>query len=173
MEGHFETQRGQPLILSAGPTCSPRRRATPSRCRRLGSYILTHDWNGEVKGLKAWPRAERPNSPIVFWSFRIMVGVGVLMVLLGPVSLAARARGACTTAAAARFAVLMGRRASCRAGGLDHHRGRPPALYRLRPAAHRQIRSRRSTRQASAPRCWPSSSSTSPCSAPAPSTSCG
>jgi cytochrome d ubiquinol oxidase subunit I len=50
---------------------------------RLGSFILTHDWDGEVKGLKAWPRDDRPNSLILFWSFRIMVGIGALMVLAG------------------------------------------------------------------------------------------
>ena len=76
---------------------------------KLGSLILTHDWNGEVKGLKAWPRAERPNAPIVFWSFRIMVGIGVLMVLLGAVEpVAALARRLYDSGLLLRLAVLMG-----------------------------------------------------------------
>jgi cytochrome d ubiquinol oxidase subunit I len=76
---------------------------------KLGSYILTHDWEGEVKGLKAWPRPERPNSPIVFWSFRIMVGIGVLMVLTGLWSLVQRMRGRLyDSAMLLRLTVLMG-----------------------------------------------------------------
>ena len=47
-----------------------------------------------MKGLKAWPRNERPNSTILFWSFRIMVGLGVLMILVGAWSLWLRFRAA-------------------------------------------------------------------------------
>ena len=50
---------------------------------KLSSLILTHDLNGEVKGLKAWPKEDRPPVLGVFWSFRIMVGLGVLMILTG------------------------------------------------------------------------------------------
>ncbi len=60
---------------------------------RLGSFILTHDWDGELKGLKAWPRDERPRAELVFWTFRIMVGIGVLMVVIGLWSAWARWRG--------------------------------------------------------------------------------
>ena len=54
---------------------------------KLSSLILTHDWNGEVKGLKAWPKEERPPVLPVFWSFRIMVGLGLLMILTGVTAL--------------------------------------------------------------------------------------
>ena len=50
---------------------------------KLSSLILTHDLDGEVKGLKEWPKEERPPVAWVFWSFRIMVGVGVLMIVTG------------------------------------------------------------------------------------------
>jgi cytochrome d ubiquinol oxidase subunit I len=50
---------------------------------RLSSLILTHDLNGEVRGLKAWPKDERPPVVWVFWAFRIMVGLGLLMSLTG------------------------------------------------------------------------------------------
>jgi cytochrome d ubiquinol oxidase subunit I len=53
----------------------------------LGSLILTHTWNGEIRGLKSFAPEDRPNSLIVFWSFRIMVGLGLLMILLAAVSL--------------------------------------------------------------------------------------
>ena len=95
MEGHFETQArraADPVRLARHGR--PRRRAMPSRCRKLGSLILTHDWDGEVKGLKAWPPADRPNALIVFWSFRIMVGIGVLMLAARPVEPVARAGAA-------------------------------------------------------------------------------
>jgi cytochrome d ubiquinol oxidase subunit I len=59
---------------------------------KLGSLILTHDWNGTVRGLKEWPPAERPNAAVLFWSFRVMVGIGVIMALVGLWSLALRAR---------------------------------------------------------------------------------
>jgi cytochrome d ubiquinol oxidase subunit I len=83
MEGHWDTRRGQPLILFGWPDMAAETTRFAVEVPKLGSYILTHDWNGEVKGLKAWPRQERPNSLIVFWSFRIMVGIGFLMVLAG------------------------------------------------------------------------------------------
>jgi cytochrome d ubiquinol oxidase subunit I len=48
----------------------------------IGSLILTHDLNGEVRGLKEWAPQDRPPVRIVFWSFRIMVGIGVAMLLI-------------------------------------------------------------------------------------------
>ena len=50
---------------------------------KLSRLILTHELDGEVKGLKEWPRDERPPVAGVFWSFRIMVGIGTLMVITG------------------------------------------------------------------------------------------
>jgi cytochrome d ubiquinol oxidase subunit I len=96
MEGHWETKAGQPLILLGWPDMAAETTRYAVEIPRLGSFILTHDWNGEVKGLKAWPRTDRPNSTIVFWTFRIMVGLGALMVLLGFWSLWLRWRGRLT-----------------------------------------------------------------------------
>ena len=56
------------------------------------SLILTHEWNGTVRGLTSWPAADRPNALIVFWSFRIMVGLGFAMLALGGFSLWLRYR---------------------------------------------------------------------------------
>jgi len=44
---------------------------------------LTHDWDGEVRGLKSFPPEDRPNPIIPFFSFRIMVGIGFIMIALG------------------------------------------------------------------------------------------
>jgi cytochrome d ubiquinol oxidase subunit I len=48
----------------------------------LASLILTHRFDGRVPGLKDWPPDDRPPSAIIFWSFRVMVGIGVLMLLV-------------------------------------------------------------------------------------------
>jgi cytochrome d ubiquinol oxidase subunit I len=93
MEGHWETQRGAPLILFGLPDDDAEITRFALEIPKLGSFILTHDWEGEVQGLKAWPREERPPSVIVFWSFRVMVGLGFAMVALGFWSLVTRLRG--------------------------------------------------------------------------------
>ncbi len=93
MEGHFETQEGAPLILFGLPDMEEERTRYAVSVPKLGSLILTHDWDGEVRGLKSWPPEDRPNAPILFWSFRIMVGLGVLMALLGAWSLLRRLQG--------------------------------------------------------------------------------
>lgn len=87
MEGHFETRRGAPLILFGMPDMQAEETRYALEIPKLGSLILTHDWNGEVKGLKEWPRADRPFAPVVFWSFRIMVGIGLLMLAFGAASI--------------------------------------------------------------------------------------
>ena len=108
MEGHWETRAGQPLILVGWPSMAAETTYYTVELPKVGSLILTHDWNGTVKGLKAWPPQERSNATIVFWSFRIMVGIGVLMVLVGVWSLLQRYRRQLTASAVLlRFAVLM------------------------------------------------------------------
>ena len=92
MEGHFETRAGAPLILFGLPDMREERTRYAVEIPKLGSLILTHDWNGTVRGLKEWPPAERPNAALLFWSFRVMVGLGVAMVLTGVWSLALRVR---------------------------------------------------------------------------------
>jgi cytochrome d ubiquinol oxidase subunit I len=49
----------------------------------LGALVLTHTWNGAIKGLKDFPPQDRPYAPVVFWAFRIMVGLGLLMAAAG------------------------------------------------------------------------------------------
>lgn len=93
MEGHYETQRGAPLVLFGWPDNEAAETKYAIEIPKLGSLILTHDWEGELKGLKAFPREDWPPTPVVFWSFRIMVGLGLLMALLGFASLYCRWRG--------------------------------------------------------------------------------
>jgi cytochrome d ubiquinol oxidase subunit I len=109
MEGHWETQRGAPLILLGLPDMQAETTRYEVSVPGLGSLILTHDWHGEVRGLKSWPAADRPHSPTVFWSFRIMVAIGAAMILVGLSSLLLRARGRlATTPWFLRIAIAMG-----------------------------------------------------------------
>ncbi len=93
MEGHFETQRGAPLILFGLPNAEQERVDYQLAIPGLSSLILTHDWNGELQGLKAWPVRDRPNVMLVFWSFRVMIGLGFAMLGVGMISLWLRWRG--------------------------------------------------------------------------------
>jgi cytochrome d ubiquinol oxidase subunit I len=86
MEGLWETQRGAPLKLFGWPDQGQERTRYTIEIPKLSSLILTHSLDGEVKGLKEWPADERPPVAWVFWSFRVMVGVGVLMVITGAVA---------------------------------------------------------------------------------------
>ena len=92
MEGHFETRAGAPLLLFGLPDMQEQRTNYAVEIPKLGSLILTHDWNGTVQGLEEWPLAEQPNAPLLFWSFRVMVGCGIAMVLTGIWSLVLRLR---------------------------------------------------------------------------------
>lgn len=109
MEGHFETRKGAPLILFGMPDMEAEETRYALEIPKLGSLILTHELDGEIKGLKAWPKEERPYAPIVFWSFRVMVGLGFAMMGLGLWSLWLRYRGTLYDAPwMHRAALLMG-----------------------------------------------------------------
>ncbi|WP_020594579.1 cytochrome ubiquinol oxidase subunit I [Kiloniella laminariae] len=108
MEGHFETRKGAPLILFGVPNMQDETVDYALEIPKLGSLILTHDLDGEIRGLKEWSREDRPNALIVFWSFRLMVGLGFLMAGLGIWSLYQRCRGKLfDTSLMFRFSVLM------------------------------------------------------------------
>ncbi len=89
MEGLWETENGAPLVLFALPDEELESNRYAIELPKIASLILTHDLNGEVKGINEFPGAHPPVVP-VFWSFRIMVGTGFLMLLiawLGVISL--------------------------------------------------------------------------------------
>lgn len=83
MEGLWETQRGAPLKLFGWPDPEAETTRYSLDIPKLSSLILTHDLDGEVRGLKDWPKNERPPAAAVFWAFRCMVGLGLLMILTG------------------------------------------------------------------------------------------
>ena len=109
MEGDFETMSGTPLILFGLPNSQTGKVDYEVSIPHLGAMILTHDWNGIVKGLNSFPPEDRPPVAVVFWSFRIMVAIGVAMLGLGLWSLWLRSRSQLYSASwMQRFAVLMG-----------------------------------------------------------------
>ena len=93
MEGHFTSHPdGAPLILFGLPD---QERATVDasiEIPKLSSLILKHGLNEPLAGLDTIPREDWPPVPVVFWSFRVMVGLGTLMVLLGVWALTQRLR---------------------------------------------------------------------------------
>jgi len=90
MEGHYETHQGAPLILFGIPDDTAETTHFAIEIPKLGSFILAHDWDAEIKGLKEWAPDERPPALIPFFTFRIMVGIGLLMLVVGLWSLWAR-----------------------------------------------------------------------------------
>jgi len=78
MEGLWETERGAPLVLFGLPNKETKTNDYAIQVPKLASLILTHDPDGELKGLNEFEGNHPPVAP-VFWGFRIMVGTGLLM----------------------------------------------------------------------------------------------
>src|SRR5690554_7390811 len=93
MEGNWETSSHVPLLLFAIPDQEAQTNHFEIGIPSLASMILTHEWDGVVPGLKDVPREEQPPVAIVFWSFRVMVGLGMLMILFAVTGLVLRAGG--------------------------------------------------------------------------------
>jgi cytochrome d ubiquinol oxidase subunit I len=87
MEGLWDTTRGAPLKLFGLPDQEEETTKYALEIPKITSLILTHDLDGEVKGLKEWPKEDRPPVAWVFWTFRIMVGIGMLMIATGLIAL--------------------------------------------------------------------------------------
>lgn len=92
IEGHWENVPGKasPLVLFGWPDMVEEKNHFEVAIPDLGSLILRHSWTEQIPALKDFSTADRPNSTIVFWTFRVMVGLGLLMILLSLFSLWAR-----------------------------------------------------------------------------------
>lgn len=94
MEGHFKSYpEGAPFIILGIPDQEAGEMKYALEIPNVSSLLLEHSLSAPIKGLDAVPREQWPNVGIVFWSFRIMMGLGFLMLLLGLWSLYARYRG--------------------------------------------------------------------------------
>ena len=111
IEGHWQNHPGEgvPLILFGWPDMQAETTRWKIEIPRAGSLLLTHSWDGTIPALKDFPRADRPNSTVVFWTFRVMVGLGVLMILLALLGLWLRRGGRLYRSRwFLRFALVMG-----------------------------------------------------------------
>jgi cytochrome d ubiquinol oxidase subunit I len=94
LEGDYESHpNGAPLYLFGWPNDRTQHLDYAIGIPKAGSLILKHDPDAPLAGLDTIPDDEQPPAAIVFWSFRIMVGLGLLMFALGLLSLWARWRG--------------------------------------------------------------------------------
>lgn len=94
MEGHFESyDHGAPLVLLGWPDEAEGRMLFPVEIPKASSLILKHALDAPLKGLDSVDRKDWPPVAVVFWAFRVMVGLGVLMLALGVLGLWARLRG--------------------------------------------------------------------------------
>src|SRR5215510_268773 len=82
IEARWDTERRVPLTLFAIPSDKAARNYFAIEVPWVGSLILTHDLDGEVKGLKDFPADQRPPVAIPFFAFRVMVGCAVVMLAL-------------------------------------------------------------------------------------------
>ncbi|MGY3605810.1 MULTISPECIES: cytochrome ubiquinol oxidase subunit I [unclassified Bradyrhizobium] len=110
MEGHYQSHKdGAPLILFGWPNQTAGRVDFAVEIPKLGSVILKHSPTAPMDGLDTVPRENWPPVPITFWSFRIMVGLGFLMMGLGLLSAWMRWRGQLYSSRFLHgFAMLMG-----------------------------------------------------------------
>lgn len=81
MESVWHTEKGAPLILFAVPDQKTQSNLFSIEIPHAASLILRHDYNAEIKGLNEFPDAHPPVKPL-FYGFRIMVGMGMLMLLV-------------------------------------------------------------------------------------------
>ena len=81
IEAVWEAEKGAALTLFGMPNEETRTTDYAIKVPKLGALILTHDIDGEIKGLSEFEGLHPPVAA-VFWSFRIMVGVGMLMLLV-------------------------------------------------------------------------------------------
>lgn len=90
MEGHWhkaEAGEGVPLVLFAWPDNEAETNHFSLEIPHLASLILTHSMEGDIPALSSVPKEDRPNVPLVFWSFRVMVALGMAMIALAWIGL--------------------------------------------------------------------------------------
>jgi cytochrome d ubiquinol oxidase subunit I len=83
MEGHWDGTKPAELLLFAWPDARAEKNHAEIGIPHLASLIITHDPNGLFPGLKEFPREDRPPVLPVFFAFRVMVGIGVVMIAAG------------------------------------------------------------------------------------------
>ena len=139
IEGLWDGGRGVPASIIGWPDQTAERNIAEIAIPNLGSLYLTHSWNGAVKGLKDFPADQRPPVAVVYFAFRIMVGIALLMLamVVAGLFLLWRRRLDDTALVSQSLPIHRLSRLHRRDRRLDHDRSRPPAVDHLRPDAHR------------------------------------
>ncbi|MGB8598265.1 MAG: cytochrome ubiquinol oxidase subunit I, partial [Burkholderiales bacterium] len=106
IEAVWETERGAPLLLFAIPDQTQGKNHFEIAIPKMASFILTHELDGEIQGLNEFKDKHPPVAP-VFWAFRIMVGVGMLMLVVSWFAAWQLQRGNDISSLATRALVLM------------------------------------------------------------------
>jgi cytochrome d ubiquinol oxidase subunit I len=83
MEGLFETEKGAPLVFVGNPNTEDRRLDSTIAMPHFLSFLTSHNWNQELKGLNQIPTSQWPDSvPLVYYAYHIMVGLGTILVAI-------------------------------------------------------------------------------------------
>jgi len=93
MEAHWDGSKPAPLVLFAWPSDKAEENYFEIAIPNIASLIITHEWSGLFKGLKDFKPEDRPPVAPVFFAFRIMVGLGLLMIAGGLIGAFLWARG--------------------------------------------------------------------------------
>jgi cytochrome bd ubiquinol oxidase subunit I len=93
IEGRYDTVQPVPLTLFGIPDDGAATMRAAIEVPVLGSLILTHSWDGGIKGLKEWPADQRPPVALPFFAFRIMVGIAFIMLFVAAAGQVLRWRG--------------------------------------------------------------------------------
>jgi cytochrome bd ubiquinol oxidase subunit I len=93
IEGRYDTVQPTPLTLFGIPDDSAATMRDAIEIPELGSLILTHSWNGVIRGLKEWPADQRPPVGPPFFAFRVMVGIALIMLVVTVTGQVLRLRG--------------------------------------------------------------------------------
>ena len=106
IEGIWETQSGAPAVLFAVPDAATKSNRFEVAVPGLASLYLTHSWNGEVRGINSFGDKHPPVAP-VFLAFRVMVGIGMLMLVVSWLAVWQTRRGRAIASWLARVLVAM------------------------------------------------------------------
>ncbi|RTM00299.1 cytochrome ubiquinol oxidase subunit I [Ancylobacter aquaticus] len=98
MEGLWETTKGPAMTVIAWPDMAAQKNLYAIDIPHLASLYLTHSWDGQVQGLKAVTPADQPYVPVVFFAFRLMAGIGVVLLATAITGFVLRLRGRLFTA---------------------------------------------------------------------------
>jgi len=93
IEGRYDTVQPTPLTLFGIPDDAAATMRDAIEIPDLGSLILTHSWNGVIRGLKEWPADQRPPVGPPFFAFRVMVGIALIMLVVTVTGQVLRVRG--------------------------------------------------------------------------------